>query len=53
MIKICLEHMKKNIKKIVDKEDWSAFLSDHPSLVKDFVLNIDQELNDIKDSKDM
>jgi len=45
--------MKKNIEVIVDKVDWSAFTSDHPSLVKDFILNMNQELKGSEDNNDM
>jgi len=45
---LIIDFMKKNIKNIVDKEDWPAFTSDHPNLVKDFILNMNEELNEMK-----
>ena len=49
---LIIDFMKKNIKTIVEKEDWPSFTSDYTSLVKDFILNINEELNEIKDNKD-
>jgi len=45
---LIIDFMKNNIDVIVDKEDWSPFLSDYPSLMKEFVLNISQELKQAK-----
>jgi len=44
-----IDFMKDNIEVIVDKEDWSPFLSDFPSLMKDFVLNMSEALKQAKD----
>ena len=46
---LIIDFMKNNIDVIVDKEDWSSFLSDFPSLMKDFVLNMSQALKQAKD----
>jgi len=47
---LIIDFMKNNIDVIVDKEDWAPFLSDYPSLMKDFVLNITQALKQAKNN---
>ena len=46
---LVLDFMKGNIDVIVDKEDWPGFLSDYPSLMKKFVLDMSEELKSVKD----
>jgi len=38
-----IDFMKENIGVIIDKEDWPAFAIEYPSLLKNFVLNINEE----------
>lgn len=47
---LIIDFMKNNIDVIVDKEDWSSFLSDYPSLMKDFVLNLTKALKQAQDN---
>jgi len=39
-----INFMKKNVEEVVENEEWAAFVSDHPTLVKDLLLNMNQEL---------
>jgi len=47
-----IDFVKKNLKVIVEKEDWFSFLSDYPSLATEFVLNMHEELNERMELED-
>jgi len=42
--------MKKNIAIIVDKEEWNDFFNEYPTLVKDFILDMNKEMVDTKEA---
>eukprot|EP00092_Neocalanus_flemingeri_P017407 GFUD01018829.1.p1 GENE.GFUD01018829.1~~GFUD01018829.1.p1 ORF type:complete len:369 (+),score=80.43 GFUD01018829.1:55-1161(+) len=49
-IETVCEFMKENIAVIVIKEDWGEFVVNYPMLVKDLILDMNQEMIDIKDA---
>jgi len=42
--KMVIDFMKENIRVVVENEDWAAFLCDHPTLVKDLILHMNEEM---------
>jgi len=44
VISMVINFMMKNVEEVVENEEWAAFVSDHPTLVKDLLLNMNQEL---------
>jgi hypothetical protein len=44
VIEMVINFMKKNVEDVVENREWAAFVSDHPTLVKDLLLNMNQEL---------
>jgi len=44
VIEMVINFMKKNVEDVVENREWAAFVSDHPALVKDLLLNMNQEL---------
>eukprot|EP00092_Neocalanus_flemingeri_P053193 GFUD01062439.1.p1 GENE.GFUD01062439.1~~GFUD01062439.1.p1 ORF type:complete len:372 (-),score=83.63 GFUD01062439.1:113-1228(-) len=48
-VKMVSDFMKENIVEIVNKEDWSEFVVNYPSLVKDFILFMNGEMINAKD----
>eukprot|EP00092_Neocalanus_flemingeri_P035799 GFUD01038979.1.p1 GENE.GFUD01038979.1~~GFUD01038979.1.p1 ORF type:complete len:383 (+),score=79.93 GFUD01038979.1:54-1202(+) len=50
VLEMVSDFMKANIAVIVNKEDWGEFFVNYPSLVKDFILNMNRELIHTKDA---
>ena len=48
MTDMVMKFIKEKIKVVAKNEDWAAFLSDHPSLVADLVLDMRQDIKGLK-----